>query len=142
MIPTEENMKEKFREYNKAYFNNDLSLPNFKIIHAYWRCGSFMYTRHKGRKRLASKTICMSDYFDFTEEQYRDIMVHEMIHYLVIRDNVRDCDGHGDKFMEVANRLNSEYGLHITKNIDASLLKRKNDAPKFSWMLFNLFGRF
>jgi hypothetical protein len=72
--------------------------------------------------------ILMSDYFDFDEETFRNIMVHEMIHYYLLLKGVGVCStfrrflrffsfkdyDHGPEFMAMAQKLNEQYGLNIT----------------------------
>ena len=64
--------------------------------------------------------ILMSDCFDFDEETFRNIMVHEMIHYYLCLNNPNDCSlfsrflrflgiknsDHGPEFMAMAQKLN------------------------------------
>lgn len=140
MIATIENMSEKFREYNKLYFNNSLPLPKFEIMHTYKESGYFMFQKEKGKSRIKYKKIFMTDYFDFTEEMYRNILVHEMIHYYIAFNHIEDDDAHGKEFTKIANELNTKYGLKITDTINASSFKITEKAPKISLFFRKLFG--
>ena len=82
----------------------------------------------------------MTDYYDFTEQQFVDIMVHEMIHYyLAYFGQDRSCK-HGKKFQEMAGRLNSDFGLHITSGVDISQYKRREGTPSLSyWFVKKLY---
>ena len=139
MIADVDNMAEKFREYNKLYFNGELPLPKFDVMHTYGLSGYFIFDPVK-KGRIRKKKIYMTDYFDFTEEMYQNILVHEMIHYYIAYNKVKDNDDHGNEFMRIADQLNQEHGLSITKVIDASSFKRSEKAPKWSWYLVKLFG--
>ena len=88
--------------------------------------------------------ILMSDYFDFDEETFRNIMVHEMIHYYLYLNNPRDCSvfrrflrflgfkssDHGPEFMAMAQKLNEQYRLNITKTYDALSVPLSPNARK------------
>jgi predicted SprT family Zn-dependent metalloprotease len=82
----------------------------------------------------------MTYYFDFTEEMYQNVLVHEMIHYYIAYNKIEDNEDHGVEFMKLAESLNRKYGLSITKKIDASSFKRNEKASKISWFFTKLFG--
>ena len=83
MIADLNNMPQMFWECNQLYFNHQLQTPKFGLMHSYRPLGKFAY--RWGEKKMPVKkrhmVILMSDYFDFDEETFRNIMVHEMIHY-------------------------------------------------------------
>ena len=110
----------------KKFFNNELPDPNFDIIHSFKVMARFNYRKtkkkdkKKGRKwkTLEYKCISFSDYFDFDEETFINIMAHEMIHYYIAEHQIKDNKAHGREFMRIAQELNEKYGLHITKTVD------------------------
>jgi predicted SprT family Zn-dependent metalloprotease len=57
-------------------------------------------------------------------------MVHEMIHYYIAWNRIKDNNAHGKEFMKIANELKEKYGLNITKKVDASSFKLTENAPK------------
>ena len=87
--------------------------------------------------------ILMSDFFDFDEETFRNIMVHEMIHYYLYLNDPSECSAfshflrlfgfkssdHGPEFMAMAQKLNEQYGLNITVTYDASSIPLAPNAP-------------
>lgn len=139
MIATVENMTEKFKEYNSLYFEDKLPMPKLEVMHTYKISGYFICDPVK-KGRIKHKKIYMTDNFDFTDEMYRNVLVHEMIHYYIAYNNIKDDDAHGVEFMKMADKLNREYGLSITKDIDASSFKRNEKASKLSWFFVKLFG--
>ena len=134
-------LAESFDKYNKAYFEEKLPIPQFDLLHSFRTCGYFQYI--KGGwfdKTLYDPTISITDYYDFTEKQFKDIMVHEMIHYYLAYFSIDRRCRHGKKFMEMAERLNKTYGLHIEKILDISKYKRRKGTPTLSyWFAKNLF---
>lgn len=73
----------------------------------------------------------MTDYYDFTPRQFRDIMVHEMIHfYLALNGKDRNCHN-GKQFKSMARQLNKTYRLHITLTLDIS--KYRKNPYHLNW---------
>ena len=68
----------------------------------------------------------MSDCFDYPEKVFVEIMVHEMIHYYIAWNRIKDNKSHGKEFMRMANEMKEKYGLNITKTIDASSFQFNN----------------
>lgn len=141
MVANLVNIAEAFDRYNRTYFEGNLPIPMFNLLHSFRTCGYFQYT--KGGwfdKTLYDPTISITDYYDFTEEQFKDIMFHEMIHYYLAYFGIDRKCRHGKKFKEMAERLNKTYGLHITKILDITQYKRRKGTFGLSyWFAKNLF---
>ena len=135
-----------FWECNQMYFNHQLQTPKFGLIHTYRNLGKFEYRWGEKKKPVKKRhmMILMSDYFDFDEDTFRNIMVHEMIHYYLYLNSTSDCStfsrflrvlgfknsDHGPEFMAMAESLNQKYGLNITISYDASNIPSAPNAPK------------
>ena len=136
-------LNDKFQECRNVYFKNMagmLPIPTLSVMHSYRKSGEFLFVPVGKRARLKVREIRISDYFDFTEEQLRNILVHEMIHYYIAYNHIEDDAAHGIEFTKIASKLNAEYGLNITEKIDASELTRSEDAPNLSWWFVKIFG--
>jgi len=134
MVANLVNLAEAFDRYNMTYFEGKLPIPMFNLLHSFRTCGYFQYT--KGGwfdKTLYDPTISITDYYDFTEKQFKDIMCHEMIHYYLAYFGIDRRCRHGKKFKEMAERLNKTYGLHITKILDITQYKRRKGTPVLSY---------
>ncbi len=140
MVANYDNMLDTFNLCNMEFFEGKLLFPQFGLLHSYRTCGFFEYI--KGGwfdKTLYDPKISITDYYDFTEKQFRDILCHEMIHYyLAYFGEDRGCH-HGKKFKNMADRLNRKYGLHITPYLDLSKYKRRDGAPKLSYWFVQKF---
>ena len=134
MVANRQNMLFMFDECNIKYFEGKLLFPQFDLLHSYRICGYFHYTAGGWfDQMLYDPIILMTDYYDFTEQQFVDIMVHEMIlYYLVYFGQDRRCK-HGKKFQEMAERLNGQYGLHIVTEVELSQYKRREGTPSLSY---------
>jgi len=136
MVANQTNMLMTFDTCNMEYFEGKLLFPQFELLHSYRTCGYFEYT--KGGwfdKTLYDPTISITDYYDFTEKQFRDIMCHEMIHYYLAYVGIDRRCKHGKKFKEMAERLNKTYHLNITKRLDITQYKRRKGTPLLSYWL-------
>ena len=148
MIADYNTMPHMFWECNRLYFGHQLRKPQFGLMHTFRYLGKFEYRWEEKKKPVKKRymAILMSDFFDFDEETFRNIMVHEMIHYYLYLNGTSDCSvfsrflrfvgfknsDHGPEFMAMAQKLNEKYGLSITKTYDASHIPSAPDAPKRS----------
>ena len=78
-------------------------------------------------------TILMSDYFDFPEDIFKNIMAHEMIHFYLLLNGKDNKASHGSDFKAMAQALNQKYGLNITTTYDASEIPNSPNAHKRTW---------
>ena len=133
-----------FSECNKKYFNHELPTPSFDIINKLNILARFEYRKNKGKdktkKPLSYKKILFSNCYDFDEKDFINILVHEMIHYYIAWNNIKDNKDHGREFMRMATELNEKYGLNITKTVDASSFKKTENAPKSNGLFSFLLG--
>ena len=146
MIADLNTMPRMFWYCNEHYFNHELPNPKYGVLHSYSTLGRFSYNLGDKNKPVKKcyRAIFMSDYFDFDEETFRNIMVHEMIHYYLYLNSASDCStfsrflrflgfknsDHGPEFMAIAQKLNEQYGLNITKTYDASSIPLAPNAPQ------------
>ena len=142
MIADWNTMPRMFNECNKLYFNRSLPEPKYGIIHKTSILARFEFYRNKKntKKTISYQTIKFSDCYDFTEEQFRNLMVHEMIHYYLAWNNIKEFKDHGKKFMAMASEINEKYNLNVTKKIDTSSYVLTEDAPKHTGIMKILFG--
>ena len=109
-------LHEQFRELNKRYFGDELPEPRFLVSNSRTMLGQFLCSRR--RKGLfgwqnTAYTIRISEYYDLPEDEVRQTLLHEMIHYLIAYRGQRDTSAHGRLFRSEMARLNAQ-GCHIT----------------------------
>lgn len=140
MVANHDNMLLAFDTCNMEYFEGKLLFPQFELLHSFRTCGYFKYM--KGGwfdKTIYDPVIMMTDYYDFTEKQFVDIMVHEMIHYyLAYTGEDRRCR-HGKEFKKIADNLNRKYGLRVTPFLDLSQYKKRAETPSLSYWFVQKF---
>ena len=136
MIADYNTMPQMFWECNRLYFENQLRTPEFGLMHSCRTLGKFAFQWGEKSKPVKKRNmvILMSDYFDLDEASFRNIMVHEMIHYYLYLNDIKDGSAfihflqffgfkksyHGPEFMAMAQKLNEQYGLNVTITFDAS----------------------
>ena len=130
---------QKFREYNRLYFNRELPMPLVQLLKSYRICGQFSCSKIIGRRRLRGQLIKISCYYNWQEDALRDVLVHEMIHYYLAYKHIDNDITHSEDFQKMAEELNSKYGLNVTEKVDGTGFKRAPSAPKLSYYLTTLF---
>ena len=112
---TNDNLKKYFIEYNKTFFDNKLSMPNFKIKTTFKRIGCCQM------KRGNNFTILMTDAFRLSDEQFSLVLIHEMVH-LYEHQVLHTLGGHGLNFKRKASdiRHKSNGKINIARTIDLS----------------------
>ena len=80
MVANYDNMLDTFNLCNMEFFEGKLLFPQFGLLHSYRTCGFFEYTKGGWFDRtLYDPKISITDYYDFTEKQFRDtdyILLH------------------------------------------------------------------
>lgn len=122
------NLMAYFTEYNNAFFGGILPYPEFKIRKSYYTLG-FFSCNYNDDYSLYNCVLEISNRYDYTEEQFRNVMVHEMIHYYLAYTGKDVKMEHGAEFDRMATKLNREHSLNITSTIDVSEYKK---IPSFS----------
>ena len=127
---TKELLKQKFVEYNKLYFNNELSMCRFTYTYMRDTFGRYMtHTTPKGEK---IGHIWISKSIDLDEEMFKELLVHEMIHHYVHTIDGVSFDGffcHGRHFVRQVKRIKKQYGLDILICSPQWHFKREKPKP-------------
>lgn len=140
MIASVENMKETFLMCNAKYFEGKLPKPKFELMHSFKLCALFYYNSDWfGGRKFYGPIIRFTDYYEFTESVFVDLMCHEMIHYYLAYNGIDRKCRHGKEFMQMANGLNKKYKLHIRTEYDMLNLKRSKNAPLLGYWLSKWF---
>jgi len=107
----------KFKEFNDLIFEGKLSTPPIRVSCARKTLGKIRYTKRSslfGREHYSDIQLLISNYFDLDEKELEDTIIHEMIHYYIVSNNIHDTSSHGTIFKEMMSSINSRFGRHIT----------------------------
>lgn len=105
-----------FDTFNRLYFNNALPCPRLSLSQSRTRLGS-MSCKHKltwKGYRPCRYAIHVSTYYNQTERQYQNVLLHEMIHYYIAYKGIVDTSPHGKVFRQMMKNLNEKYGWKIS----------------------------
>ena len=123
-------IEKRFTEYNQKYFNNKLGKCRFSFYYTDV-FGSYVYNKKIKNKPKSSITISKS--VNWTEEAFKEVLIHEMIHmkirtvYHIPHDGVL---GHGIFFFFECLRIRMKYGIKIKKHPFHLLHLKKGLKPK------------
>ncbi len=138
MIADLNNMPRMYHECKVKYFGDcKLPTPKFAVMHKKYLFGCFSYYKNCGRHKkhpISNPTILMTDYYDFDEKDFIDIMTHEIIHYYVMYNGIDTKNHHGNAFKKMMNELNEKYGLNIEIKKDTFSFKKNKNVPKKSFL--------
>lgn len=119
---TQEWIKEQFVRFNGDYFGGALPRPRFGISHGRTRLGTLTFRWKEVRNGLLptqvkrvphSHVIRLSDYYEQSERDYQNTLLHEMIHLYISVNLIEDTSSHGKVFTEWMEKLN-KLGWNIT----------------------------
>lgn len=105
-------LRNNFRQFNNQYFDGVLPTPRFYIGRSRTRLGSLSYKKAGGG---TSFCLSLSNYYDQTEYQFRNVLLHEMIHLSIAASGLKDTSSHGVVFRGMMARLNREgWNISVT----------------------------
>ena len=108
MKPTITKMQNWFDEFNDVVFKGELPKVPIKFNNTYRQLGQFYWGAGRGIG------IKISLYYDRTEEQYRNCLLHEMCHlYCYHKGWVHE--GHGPRWKAIADKAYRITGLYIQR---------------------------
>lgn len=97
-----------FDEFNKAVFEGKLPKVPIKFTNTYRQLGQFYWGTTRGMG------IKISLYYDRTEEQYRNCLLHEMCHLYCYKQGWVH-EGHGPRWKAIAGKAYRITGLYIQR---------------------------
>lgn len=111
MTPTLTQMQTWFGEFNATVFNNELPTVKLSFNNARCQLGQFYWGRGRGIG------IKLSLFWDRSEEQYRNGLLHEMCHlYCYHKGWIHE--GHGEHWKRIAAYATKKTGLKIQRCTD------------------------
>lgn len=117
MKPTTDYIERKFQEFNTLMFGSKLTMPPILLSRARTFVGQ---CAAKKRRTLFHGTqlfdfrLKFSVCFDLTEEEWEDTIIHEMIHYYIGVNGLKDTSAHGKVFRQMMEAINQKYGRKLT----------------------------
>ena len=129
MTVTTAYIQQKFDEFNKQFFEGKLPPLPIRLSRAKTFLGQLAYKRRKklfGGEELYDFVLKISTRVDLPEQEVEDTIIHEMIHYYIGVNQLRDTSTHGQLFRQIMDEINRKGGRHIT--ISYKLSKEQREA--------------
>ena len=117
MIPTVPYIEAKFDEFNALIFGGRLPRIPVALSNAASYVGLCTYKTRRhllGRMEYYGFRLRISKRFDLPEQEVEDTIIHEMIHYSIRLDGIKDTSAHGKVFRQMMDHVNSTFGRHVT----------------------------
>lgn len=117
MIPTIPYIQQKFGEFNRLIFNGKLPELPIELSRAKSFLGVVVYKKKRGlfgKVKNYDFRLRISTRLDLPEQEVEDTIIHEMIHYYIAYNNIRDTSTHGTIFRQMMNDINNHFGRHLT----------------------------
>ena len=128
MFPTIPYIQSRFDEFNARYFSGQLPPVPIRLSHAKGFLGKLTFTRRKQGLfrgyRNEDFVLRINVRIDLPEPLIEDTILHEMIHYFIAFNQLKDTSIHGQLFRREMARINAEGNRHIT------ISHRLSDAEK------------
>lgn len=145
MTLTEELLRTWFQQFNAEYFGNKLPEPRLIVSSTRIRLGCFSWHSEPkyfyGLDVLSGFTIRVSNYYDMQERQYQETLLHEMIHFYIAYQHLKDNGTHGRLFREYMNRINRQ-GWHITVSLPRNQLPLSARYRNLQYLVLSFVDRF
>ena len=129
-----------FDLYNERYFGGGLPRPRLGLSNARTRLGVVTYKIHRERTGPrpsdVKKTYCnfcirLSIYYEQTERDYQNTLLHEMIHYYIGVNGLQDDAPHGTLFRRYMDQLNRQgWNITVRKNAKLQPKAQKRAEPR------------
>lgn len=122
-----------FDRFNALIFNDELTPLPIVISSSANTLGAITYKRHreffKG-ERYSDFKLRISCRFDFPLHVIEDIILHELIHYHILSNQLKDTSPHGVMFTAMMNDINRRFGRNITKSHRISETESSSDLRR------------
>ena len=137
MRPTLQYIETKFDYYNNLCFGGKLRRPPIYLSTRYATMGLTKGIRKTGRDgspEWTNLTIGISIRRDLPEEEYIDTLVHEMIHYYIMSNNLKDDSVHGSIFRKIMKEITDKYGIKVTIEFSMTEEEMVNSRTRYRYI--------
>ena len=123
-------LEDLYNEYNQLYFDGKLRKCHLYTYNGKTSVGLYLGKRRKNNGYLYKLSVGIARNIDWTIEDLRNVLVHEMVHvYLNCQKNPPKRP-HGKEFKAFCRSLEAKYGLDLPrkfKHLDFNnIVKPKN----------------
>ena len=113
MVPTLEYLNRRFDYYNNLCFEGKLPKIPVELTTSKRFLGNFSYRKNRLTRKCTDVKIKSNRLMDCDEAMLDDTLIHEMIHYYIFVNKIKDTSAHGRVFVEVMKAINEQFGRHL-----------------------------
>lgn len=138
MVATLDYIESKFHEFNALIFDGVLKPLPFKLSSARTFLGQLRYRRRRkwlGGWIYEDFQLVISACKDFDERLLEDTLIHEMIHYYILFNQLQDTTAHGKLFRQMRDDINRRFGRNVTISHKVSDKERFEDTDRRKHLL-------
>lgn len=130
MTPTLGFLAKSFDQFNREIFHSELPEPRMVLTRARTFRGKLIYrvSRSFLKKATHDYEMRFSTGFDLPEEEWEDVVIHEMIHLCIVSKGLKDTSSHGPLFRSMMADINATHGRRIV--ISTRATSEQLDADK------------
>lgn len=117
MKPTTDYIAREFQEFNAQMFGGKLTMPPIQLSKARTFVGQCAAKKRRTLlhgMQLFDFRLKFSIYFDLPEEEWEDTIIHEMIHYYIGVNGLKDTSAHGKIFRQMMETINQKFKRKLT----------------------------
>ena len=131
MVATLDYIERKFNEFNHTIFKDSLKPLPFKLSSARTFLGQLRYRRKRGfwgKCTYDNFQLVISGRKEMNESLLEDTIIHEMIHYYILSNQLVDTSSHGKIFRKMMNDINTRFGRNLTISHKSTEAEREQDC--------------
>lgn len=117
MHASSEYVQQQFDRYNALIFGGSLPHVDIRMSRAERFLGKLEYRTVRGpfgiRGRNYGFVMRINASKDLPQDVLDDVIIHEMIHFHIAVNGIRDKSAHGPVFRSMMADINSRYGRHV-----------------------------
>ncbi len=115
MIPSLLFLLRSFSEWNERVFGSTLPYINLHITNAKSYEGLFRVKVIKRRGAVHYiPSITISTLYEKSKEDIEDVLLHEMIHFYIWHNKIKDTSKHGEVFRKMMADINRRFNRHLS----------------------------
>lgn len=133
MIPTIPFIQQTFDRFNRLIFNNALPPLSIELCNVKTFMGQCVYKRKRtllGKIKRYDFKLRINTRAELSQNECEDVILHEMIHYYIGYNQLKDTSAHGRIFRKMMNDINTRYGRHVTISHRSTSEQREALADK------------
>jgi predicted SprT family Zn-dependent metalloprotease len=133
MKATKSYVEHKFEEFNKMCFDGKLQKIPVELSDAKTFLGICVFKKRKtqnGETEYYDFRLRINTRIDLPEEIVEDTILHEMIHYFIGVNHLKDTSAHGPLFQHIMNSINERFNRHVTISHRGTLEQNEDAIDK------------